>query len=223
MYSEDSYLLLSGIQHFAFCRRQWALIHIEEQWSENYRTLEGHFLHKNAHDPFLIEKRQDVIVSRNMAIHSSELGASGQCDVVEFERDDEHGVELFGRSGKWLPRPVEYKRGKTKLDDCDRLQLTAQAMCLEEMLVCSPIEQGCLYYGETRRREYYCLTKELRDSVREMFGEMHSYYERRYTPRVKPSKACNACSLRDLCLPKMPTGRSVEDYIATNLRSDAVL
>jgi CRISPR-associated exonuclease Cas4 len=212
-YGEDDFLLLSGIQHFAFCRRQWALIHIEEQWAENYRTAEGHLMHERAHDPFFTEKRRDVIITRDMAVRSNELGVSGQCDVVEFLRDDDNGVALFGQAGKWRPRPVEYKRGKTKLGDFDRLQLCAQAMCLEEMLLCPPIGQGCLYYGETKRREYVDLTDELRGTVRDMFAEMHAHFERRYTPRVKPSKACKSCSLRDLCVPKLPEEHSVGKYI----------
>ena len=135
-------------------------------------------------------------------------------DVVEFVRDDEQGVKLFGRAGKWLPHPVEYKRGKTKLDDCDRLQLTAQAMCLEEMLVCPMIEQGFLFYGETRRREKVNLTEELRDSVRKMLAEMHEFFGRRYTPRVKRSKSCNACSLKNDCLPRLQGSRpNVASYI----------
>jgi CRISPR-associated exonuclease Cas4 len=218
MYSEDSYLLLSGIQHFAFCRRQWALIHIEGQWSENYRTVEGRFLHERAHDPFFVEKRRDVIIRRDMVVRSRELGVSGQCDVVEFLRNEVTGVSLHGREGLWTPRPVEYKRGRTKLNDCDRLQLTAQALCLEEMLVCPRIDQACLYYGGTRRREYVDLTDELRTMTQSMFAEMHAYYKRGYTPRVKPSKACNACSLRNLCLPTMPSARSVAAYIESALR-----
>lgn len=212
-YSEDDFLLLSGIQHFAFCCRQWALIHIEEQWAENYRTADGRQMHERAHDPFFTEKRRDVIITREMAVHSSELGVTGQCDVVEFLRDDETGVTLFGRAGKWRPCPVEYKRGRSKIDDCDRLQLCAQAICLEEMLMCPLIEQGCLYYGETKRREYVDLNGELRDTVRKMFAEMHTYFERRYTPRVKPNKSCNACSLCDICVPKLPGENSVRKYI----------
>ena len=217
---EEDYLQLSGIQHFAFCRRQWALIHIEEQWSENLRTIEGRIMHERVHDPFLKEKRRDVIVSRDMPVHSSELGISGKCDVVEFMYDEEQGVALFSRTGKWLPRPVEYKRGKSKISDCDRLQLTAQAMCLEEMLNCSRIKQGCLYYGETKRREYVDLSNELRASVREMFAEMHAYYKRRYTPYAKPSKSCKACSLSNDCLPRLAGNkRSVRSYLQDNLET----
>ena len=196
------------------------MIHIEQLWEENYLTAEGRLLHERAHDPFFTEKRRDVIIVRDMAIHSSELGVSGKCDVVEFLRDDERGVKLFGRAGLWLPNVVEYKRGKSKIDDCDRLQLTAQAICLEEMLGCPAIEQSCLYYGETRRREYVSLTAELRDTARKMFAEMHEYYNRRYTPRVKPSKACKRCSMSQMCLPTMLKKQSVAHYIDSSLRKE---
>jgi len=221
-YTEDEFLQLSGIQHFAFCRRQWALIHIEEQWAENYRTTDGKILHERAHNPMLNEKRRDIIVTRDMQVFSRTLGAAGKCDVVEFLRDDEHGVSIADRSGHWLCRPVEYKRGRPKEDLCDSLQLCAQAICLEEMLLCPRIETAYLYYGETRHREPVELTQELRDQTCSMFNEMHSYYARSYTPRVKMTKACNACSLKDMCLPKMPkTDQSVSEYMDNELRTDA--
>jgi CRISPR-associated exonuclease Cas4 len=214
MYDEEDFLLLSGIQHFSFCRRQWALIHIEQLWKENLRTVEGHILHERVHDPFFNEKRGDVITVREMRIFSRRLGISGQCDVVEFHRDDVNGISLFGRSGTWSPVPVEYKRGTTKNEDADRLQLTAQAICLEEMLCCAEIAQGYLYYGETKRREAVALTGQLRGEVSKICAEMQEYYRRGYTPRVKMSKACNACSLKDLCLPKLPkAAHSVREYI----------
>ena len=99
MYSEEEYLQLSGIQHFAFCRRQWALAYIELQWSENVRTVEGKLLHEKAHDVTSEEKRGDVIISRAMPIHSRELGISGECDIVEFHRT-ENGITLAGKDGK---------------------------------------------------------------------------------------------------------------------------
>ncbi|MDR3136338.1 MAG: CRISPR-associated protein Cas4 [Coriobacteriales bacterium] len=212
---EEDYLQLSGIQHFSFCRRQWALIHVEKQWAENVRTVEGKLLHERAHDPFFTEKRGDVIVTREMPVLSRAMGVSGQCDVVEFRRDEAHGVPLSGRSGRWVPCPIEYKRGRPKLSNADRFQLCAQALCLEEMLACDDIEKAYLYYGEIRRREPVELTETLRDTVKLMFGEMHHYYRRGYTPRVKPTKSCNACSMKDVCLPKLPKAeRSVKDYIS---------
>ena len=219
-YLEDDYLPLSGIQHFAFCRRQWALIHVEELWTENALTAEGRLLHEKVHDPFFTEKRRDVIITRDVAIHSSELGVSGKCDVVEFFRDS-NGIALFGREGYWLPKVIEYKRGKPKIEDCDRLQLTTQTICLEEMLGCNKIEESYLYYGETRRRESIDITDDLRIAAKEIFTEMHAYYERRYTPRVKPTKSCRSCSLSSQCLPSLIKQKSVAQYISAALGEEA--
>ena len=218
LYSEEDYLQLSGIQHFAFCRRQWALAYIELQWEENVRTVEGKLLHEKAHDATSAEKRGDLLISRGMPIFSREIGISGECDVVEFWRD-ENGIPLFGRQGRYIVVPVEYKRGKPKENDVDILQLTAQAMCLEEMLCCH-ISYGYLYYGETKHRKKIAFDDEVRRKVKEMFEEMHQYYSRRYTPRVKRSKACNACSLKDICLPVLGVNKSANTYISKMLSEE---
>lgn len=210
-YREEDFLMLSGIQHFAFCRRQWALIHIEQQWEENVHTVEGELMHKKAHDPYLTEKRNDVIISRGLPIYSRTMGVSGVCDIVEF-RKSEDGVSLHGHRGLYVVYPVEYKRGKPKDTQIDILQLTAQAICLEEMLS-TVIKEGALYYGETRRREQVIFSEELKGQVKEAFREMHQMFERRYTPRVKWSKSCNACSLKDICLPKLGKTPPVKEYI----------
>ena len=209
---EGDWLQLSGLQHFAFCRRQWALIHIENQWAENYRTVDGRLMHENAHNQGLRESRIDLLIVRNLAIHSSQLGVSGHCDVVEFRRDPD-GITLQGRLGSWRPYPVEYKRGQPKDGQADELQLCAQAMCLEEMLCCS-IPEGALYYGETRHRLAVAFTADLRDQVASRLAEMHELYRKCYTPKVKPSKACNACSLKDLCLPRLMRAKKVSDYLS---------
>lgn len=211
MYHEDDFLQLSGIQHFAFCRRQWALAYIELQWTENLRTVEGHLLHERAHDSSIAEKRGDLIVSRAMPVHSREMGVSGECDIVEFHRTAD-GIPLVGRAGLYSVVPVEYKKGKPKESEVDILQLTAQTMCLEEMLCCS-IPVGYLYYGETRHRIEVVISDELREKTRNLFLEMHQYYDRKYTPKVKRSKSCNACSLKDLCLPVLNGKKSVSEYI----------
>ena len=218
---EDDYLQLAGIQHFCFCRRQWALIHIEQQWEENVRTVEGNILHERAHDTSLSEKRGDVITVRGMAISSPTLGVSGQCDVVEFHACAD-GVHLSGRKGTWLPVPVEYKRGRPKEHDADRLQLCCQAMCLEEMLCCPPIECGYLFYGEIAHREEVLLDKAMRENVRNMLSEMHALYKRQYAPLVKPTKSCNACALKEVCLPKLYKNHSVDAYVASRLKEDGV-
>lgn len=218
MYGEEDYLMLSGIQHFAFCRRQWAMIHIEQQWAENYRTTAGELMHKTAHDDASFEKRGDLLIIRGMRISSRNLGLSGQCDVVEFHQD-ENGVSLFGYDGKWKPIPVEYKRGMPKENNADELQLCAQAMCLEEMLQVY-VQDGYLYYGENRRRSHVDFTDSLREEVRNAAKEMHELFQRGYTPNVKPTKKCKACSLENLCLPKLQKTVKVRDYIEKGIKAD---
>jgi CRISPR-associated exonuclease Cas4 len=218
LYREDDFLLLSGIQHFIFCRRQWALIHIEQQWEENLRTVEGHIMHQNAHDSLKTETRGDIIVTRGMPVFSKELGVYGVCDVVEFHRSND-GVNLFGRSGRYLPCPIEYKKGRPKESDMDCLQLAAQVLCLEEMLCCT-LKSAYLYYGETRRRVEVPMTCEIRDKVRRVFAEMHQYYSRRYTPKVKPTKQCKACSLKDICLPVLCKNKRADTFINQMLKEE---
>lgn len=159
-YDEDEYLMISGIQHFKFCRRQWALIHIEQQWDENVHTVVGELMHKKVHDPYLTEKRKDVLITRALPVSSRELGASGECDVVEFHKNED-GIKLHGHRGLYEVYPIEYKKGRPKLDEEDILQLTAQVLCLEEMFSAS-IPEGAIFYGETRRREVIGITEELR-------------------------------------------------------------
>jgi CRISPR-associated exonuclease Cas4 len=198
-YSPDELLPLSGIQHFLFCRRQWALIHIEQQWKDNALTAEGRIMHNRADDPFFTETRNGVITTRSVPVVSYRLGLSGICDVVEFVTSPD-GVKLPNRKGLYLPIPVEYKRGKPKRDPVDEAQVCAQAICLEEMLS-TDIPRGYLFYGQTRHREEVELTSQLRTLVQEMSAEMHNYFRKGYTPRVKTSKACRSCSLVDICLP----------------------
>ena len=218
MYSEEDYLMLSGIQHFAFCRRQWAMIHIEQQWADNYRTTAGELMHKKAHDEGTFEKRGNLLIVRGLRISSRELGLSGQCDVVEFHQS-ENGVELFGYDGKWSPLPVEYKHGVPKENDSDKLQLCAQAICLEEMFQTN-IPDGYLYYGENRRRSYVEFTDNLREKVKKMTEEMHALFKRGYTPNVKPTKQCKACSLENLCVPKLQKVMKVREYIEQGIKTN---
>lgn len=210
-YAEEEYLQLSGIQHFLFCRRQWALIHMEQQWSENYRTIDGDILHRNVHDSDKREKRGNLLIVRAMKISSARLGLSGECDAVELRRSAK-GVSIFGQEGTFSVTPIEYKRGAPKEDLCDLAQLTAQAMCLEEMLCCE-IPAGYLYYGETRHRLRVELTEELRQTVESAAAEMHALYARRYTPKGKRTKACNACSMKDLCLPVICGKKTATGYL----------
>ena len=219
-YKEDDFLSLAGIQHFTFCRRRWALIYIECIWDDNSLTISGTLMQENAHDPFEIEKRGDLIISRNMPIYSRIMGVTGRSDVVEFHRDDS-GVSIYGREDKWLPCPIEYKHGKEQKNDSDRLQLCAEAMCLEEMLNCPKIEFAYIYYGETKRRETVLLDASIRKQVEDAYKEMHDYFSRGYTPRVKAKKACISCSLNETCVPHLPSVNNVvHNYIETKINED---
>lgn len=217
-YKEEDYLMLSGIQHFSFCRRQWALIHIEQQWQENFLTVSGNILHEKAHQSDSREKRKDVLITRGMSVCSRTLGISGNCDVVEFHKNKK-GVPLHGYEGLYVPVPVEYKKGKPKEHDADVLQLCAQAMCLEEMLVCH-VPKGYLYYGEIKHRLEILFDTELRESVSKAYEEMHELYRKNYTPKVKTSKSCKSCSLSELCMPKLNKGLSVKNYIQKHIAED---
>ncbi len=217
MYAEEDYLMLSGIQHFAFCRRQWAMIHIEQQWAENYRTTAGELMHRKAHDEGSFEKRGDLLIVRGLRIVSRELGLSGQCDVVEFH-ENEKGIAVFGYDGKWDLVPIEYKHGSPKENNADELQLCAQAVCLEEMFQ-TDVPEGFLYYGEKRRRSLVKFTDDLRFEVKKMADEMHALFQRGHTPNVKPTKQCKACSLENLCVPRLQKSIRVREYIEQGIKA----
>ena len=212
MYAEEDFLQISGIQHFAFCRRQWALIHVEQQWVENVLTAKGRAEHTRVHDDKVKDYRNGKITIRGLKVHSYELGVSGECDAVEFSPVSD-GITLKGREGQWSVIPIEYKHGTTKSNDCDRLQVAVQAMCLEEMFSYK-IEKSYIFYFENRRREEVPLTDGIRKDVKETLEEMHAYMARKYTPKVKSGKGCNNCSLKNICIPKLQNKKiSVAEYI----------
>ena len=209
-YKENDFILLSGIQHFSFCKRQWGLIHIEQIWAENFLTVSGELMHQNAHKTSFREKRGDTIITRGMPVSSKNMGVSGACDVVEFKKDEINGVKIFGLDGKYSVVPVEYKHGELK--EADILQVVAEALCLEEMLCCE-IKHAYIYYGKTRHREKIDITSEKRDVVISMFNDMHRYFSAGKTPTSKVKKSCNSCSLKDICLPQISNKKSVKKYM----------
>lgn len=215
MYDND-YLLISGLQHFVFCRRQWALIHIEQQWQENFLTAEGRVVHSRVHDVGVKDFRNGTLTIRGLNVKSDKLGLTGTCDAVEFIPSDD-GITLSGYEGLWKVCPVEYKHGSSKSGDCDRFQTAAQALCLEEMFSCQ-IDEAHIFYNETRQREKFEISTELRERVKAMTSEMHDYYSRGYTPKVKPSKSCRSCSLSDLCLPNLlkSKNKNVKSYMLSH-------
>lgn len=214
-YKEEDFLMLSGIQHYRFCKRQWALIHVEDEWAENILTVEGQHLHQKVDQPLIREKRKEKLIVRGLPIQSRRLGISGICDVVEFNQDSK-GITLANEEGLYVPTPVEYKRGKPKKDRSDWLQLAAQVMCLEEMLVCE-ITVAYIFYNEVKHREEVRITDELRKEVIDTFSDMHRMFTQRHTPKVKTGPHCKSCSLRHICLPELLEKRTVESYINARL------
>ena len=226
--NDDNYLMLSGIQHMAYCERQWALIHLEQVWQENERTMEGKHLHERADNPFLNESRGDLRIARGMPIVSHCLKLRGVADVVEFHASENKGGEqgigeacvLPGREGFWRPVPVEYKRGSPKSDDRDIVQLCAQAMALEEMLKVI-IQEGYMFYGEKRRRLKVFFNENVRDRTIKLSERMYELFQRGTTPRASRGKRCSRCSLVDVCLPHLGTKhRSVASYLKQALEEE---
>jgi CRISPR-associated exonuclease Cas4 len=220
MFTEDDLLPLSGLQHLLFCERQWALIHIEQQWEENRLTQEGRVLHERVHESST-EARPDAIVARGLRVHSLRLGLAGEADVVEFQRTPtqrQGAIQLENRAGWWIPFPVEYKRGRPKSDAWDEVQLCAQALCLEEMFGV-PVPAGALFYGKNRRRTPVDFDASLREQTENLARRMHELFSAGLTPPAVYAKKCESCSLIERCMPKMSTRRrDVERYLASALR-----
>jgi CRISPR-associated exonuclease Cas4 len=223
MYTEDDLLPLSGLQHFAFCERQWALIHLEQQWDENRLTADGRLLHERVHEQ-TEELRQNLLVVRGLPLQSFRLGLAGQADVVEFSRVASEQVpglaRLEGRAGWWSVEPVEYKRGKAKRAAWDRVQLCAQALCLEEMFSVS-IKHGCLFYGTNRRRNVVPLSRDLRTQTEFLAYRMQQLFALRQTPAPVFMAGCARCSLKERCLPeRLAARRNIAPYYRTCLSEE---
>jgi CRISPR-associated exonuclease Cas4 len=203
MYEPDDLIQLSALQHMVFCPRQCALIHVEQTWKESGRTAEGRLMHERVHEQEA-ETRGDVRVERGVPLRSLRLGLIGKSDVVEFHKAD---------GDRWTPYPVEYKRGKPKVDDCDKVQLCAQAMCLEEMLNIE-VPSGAIFYGRTRRRLDVEFDEALRRKTEETAKKTRELIDSGITPGPVYAKRCESCSLVAECLPKtLQKKRSVKNYL----------
>lgn len=208
-YPEDDLLMISALQHFAFCPRQCALIHIEQVWRESGLTAEGRIMHEKVHEQNR-ESRGNVRIEYGIPLRSLRLGLIGKADVVEFRR--------VGKN-RWQPFPVEYKRGKPKVDHCDKIQLCAQTMCLEEMLNVSVLE-GAIFYGRTRRRLDVTFDEGLRSETEEVANKARQLIALGITPPPVYEKRCKSCSLIGECMPQT-VGRksSVKRYLARMIDS----
>ena len=182
---------LSALQHYLFCPRQCALIHVERAWAENLLTAEGRILHESTDKPGQASRGERRIV-QSMPIRSRALGVAGIADVVELTRDGK----------RWRPYPIEYKRGRPKAHRADEVQLCAQALCLEEMFS-GPVPEGALFYGKVRRRQRVAFDEELRALTRAVAAATRELLAAGRTPApVYERRRCDACSLKDLCRPQ---------------------
>jgi len=217
-YTDDDMLMLSGIQHFMFCPRQWALIHLEQQWEENRLTFEGEILHQRVDDPFYRELNNGTLTLRSVNISSRTLGLYGITDAVEMIASDSEkdAITISRYPGYWRPYPVEYKRGHSKPDERDEVQLAAQVICLEEMYNIH-IPYGALYYGETRHREEITINDNLRSITSRLAEQMHRLFEKGETPPAVKRPHCRNCSLTELCMPKLKNRPPVEEYLKNAL------
>lgn len=217
---EDELLPLSALQHFIYCERQAALIHVEQVWIENVWTVEGGHLHENVISGEA-ESRGDLRIARDLSIRSLRLGVTGRADVIEFHRVKvSRGVEVAGLGGRWRPFPVEYKRGQPKHHSADEVQLCAQALCLEEMLDCE-ILKGALFYGQPRRRLEVTFDAALRDLTESAARGFREMFMRRETPpAVYERWKCQECSLLEICRPRAAEHR-VDRYLETALEGSA--
>ena len=189
---DEDLIPLSALQHYLYCPRQCALIHLEQQWAENRQTAEGRLLHQRADTP-QTEHRKGVRTVTAMPLLALELGIAGKADVVEFHRT-ESGERAF---------PVEYKRGRPKTHRADEVQLCAQALCLEAMLG-MPVNAGALFYGKTRRRQEVSFDQDLRGLTLRTIAETRAMIASQQTPSARyESRRCDACSLMDLCQPRL--------------------
>lgn len=211
MSPEDEMVMLSALQHFLFCKRQYALIHEEGLWRENYLTTSGKLLHERVDSP-CAETRRDLHIATSLRLVSHRLGIMGVADLVEFHKVDSDvfdgqkiAAKLPDRSGWWRPFPVEYKRGQPKSHRADEVQLCAQALCLEEMLGVE-ISDGALFYGTTRRRCDVTFDDGLRNLTELVIKEARAVRLSGETPPAIPGKWCAACSLVEVCQPQFCDG-----------------
>lgn len=226
MYPESDLLPISALQHLVFCERQCALIHVERLWNENRWTAEGQVLHKKAHEG-VPETRDGERITRGLPLRSFELGLSGVADIVLWKppphfRPSQRTLResILATSREELAEfcivPVEYKRGSPKKNDCDRVQLCAQGMCLEEMLQI-PVVAGQIYYGTKRRRFDVEFDARLRDLTRKSAEKFHAMMASGITPSAVYEKKCDSCSLLELCLPTAIAPQQASRYLASRI------
>ena len=202
---------ISGIQHYMYCRRSWALLYIENMWKDNYLTLDGDAVHEKVHDTNVKESRKDVFYERGVYISSEKYNLSGQCDLIEYHKN-KNGILLKGKDDLWVIVPTEYKHGNGDSIDYDKYQLIAQMICLEEMFL-TKIEYGYLYYKKSNKRIKIENTEEIKKELKKIISEMQDLMKRKYTPKIRKNKKCKNCSLLEICNPQVSNLKNIKSYM----------
>ena len=217
-YSEEDMLMLSGIQHFMFCPRQWGLIHLSQEWADNRLTTEGCILHKNVDNPFYRQKNGESITLRSVHIASRKLGLYGVTDAIELKptSSPKNAITHKRYPGLWQMFPIEYKRGHSKPDKRDEVQLAAQVICLEEMYNVR-INEAALFYAETKRREIISIDNALREITNDCAKRMHEVFKDGQFPPPLKRAHCRNCSLVDICMPEISERQKATTYLKKNL------
>ena len=204
MFSEDDYIQLSSLQHYVYCPRQCGLIHVEDEWNDNVFTVRGEILHEKV-DTDTYETRGTLKTVRGLRIHSTRLGIVGRADVVEFRKS-------ANADGSPDVMPVEFKSGQPKEDVSDKVQLCAQALCLEEMMN-TQVKRGAFFYGKIRRRVQVELDDELRKQTEEIIVAVHEIVSQKKVPAARYNEKCRNCSLEETCMPKAMNEKKLKKYI----------
>lgn len=207
----EDYIQISGIQHYMYCKRSWALIYIEDIWIDNFLTLDGNKVHERVHDSSNSETRKDKFFERGVYISSDEYGLTGQCDLIEY-KNDPNGIQLRDKDGLWVIIPTEYKHGNGDSIDYDKYQLVAQMICLEEMFQ-TEIEYGYLYYKKSNKKIKIENTNEFKLMIKQITKEMRELIKRQYTPKIRKNKKCKNCSLYNECNPDVSYMQDVSTYL----------
>jgi CRISPR-associated exonuclease Cas4 len=210
---EEDFIQISGLQHLAFCKRQWALIHIDQEWEENFLTAEGRNLHERVDEGYQ-EFRKGLRQYSGLYVKSLKLGIYGRTDLIEAIKSDNcptNSIQMLGLKGKWTLFPVEFKRGKPKNHEADMIQLCAQALCLEEMTN-TPIESGAIFYWQIRKRIEVEFDSCLRQKTIQIIELAHDLMELGQIPAAEYGNHCRSCSLLEICLPRKLDSAKLKKY-----------
>lgn len=218
---QDERLPISFIKQFIYCKRRFALMSIDNEWSDNHKIIEGNILHEKVDNPFIKESRGNMFFSRSVPVYSEKLNVQGICDIIEFKKS-ENGIKVGNKKGLWDINPIEYKNGKVEKSNADFYQLCTVAMCLEEMFDVT-IKFGEIYYGKLKRRHLVEFSSELTEKIFFAIKEMQEIIKLSVLPAKDKNQNCSLCSLYDICMPNIFDNKSKIEMTMSKLKKGTLL